>query len=379
MHPTRRRLLGALAGGTGVSLAGCTGGRVPGVLGDGNDGAPERAADADSLPDDAPPTAERGRHLAHSLANLRDASLGGGVGQDGIPSVDDPVFEPVAEADIDPLQPVFGVERGGEAKAYPQYILVWHEIVNDVLDGDRVAVTYCPLTGTAQGFERGAAEFGVSGQLVNSNLIMYDRPTGSWWPQMLATGIDGAMTGETLAEFRVVWTTFEEWAAEYPDAEVLTEETGYARRYGNDPYGSYVPLADYYADESTLFSPLAEPDEGHAKSVVLGARTENGAVAFDKATLLEEAVMTATIPDGDPVVAVADPSLSTGHVYRNPEQLDVSAHDGRYSVTGEGDDHYPDDLPLESVVAFDAMWFAWYGFYPDTEFAGDHTLPGDVS
>ena len=403
MDRTRRSTLAALASLGGVGTAGCLDGSLIGSVGDdgesggsegsgGSDGMDadqpagsesdrpaESDADTDATGTDrpAPPTADTSRHVPYEAEFLMDESLNGGVGKDGIPSIDDPSFEPIADAAIADEEPVFGVVRDGEAKAYPQYVLVYHEIVNDTLAGDPVSVTYCPLTGTAQGFERGGTEFGVSGDLVNSNLIMYDRETDGRWPQVLATGIDGPKTGKTLREFRVVWTTLAEWRAAHPDSGLLTEDTGYAKPYGGDPYGDYAPIRGYYATERTMFPSLESPAEGNRKSVVLGARTADGAVAFDKETLLADRVLTGSIGgDGTSVVAVADPALSTGYVYRNPDELDVEPDGDAYRVDGHGGGFEAAALPLDRVLAFDAMWFAWAGFYPDTGFVGGHTDAG---
>jgi len=178
-------------------------------------------------------------------------------------------------------------------------------------------------------------------------------------------------------EFRVVGATAEEWAARHPDSLVMTDDTGFLRRYENDPYGSYAPLGGYYARDRTMFPPLASPEEGHAKSVVIGARTDRGAVAFDKRTLLAERVLTGTVGEGGAsVVAVADAGLSTGYVYRNPDDLPVAPDGEGYRVGSAGDAFAADALPLDSVLAFDAMWFAWAGFYPDTTFVGEHTGAG---
>jgi hypothetical protein len=372
MNRTRRSALAGLAAAGVPGVAGCLGGDASGAL-DGADDSDDGAAGGG-----APPTVDAEYHVAYERDDLVSRSLDGGVGKDGIPSVDDPSFRPIAEANFARGTPVFGVARGGEAKAYPRHLLSHHEIVNDEVGGEPVAVTYCPLTGTAQGFRRGDTTFGVSGRLVNSNLIMYDRGTDSWWPQMLATGIDGPLAGETLDEFRVVWTTASAWAERHPESRVMTDETGYVRRYENDPYGTYAPLGGYYARDGTLFAPLSTPAEGHPKSVVIGARTEAGAVAFDKETLLADRVLTGRIgEDGARVVAVADPALATGHVYRNPEGLPVEPDGDAYRVDGEGGGFAAADLPLEEILAFDAMWFAWRGFYPDTAFVGEHTGAGD--
>jgi hypothetical protein len=382
MDHTRRAALAGIAALGGVGVAGCLGGGgrdslAGGAVGEAGGSEDGGGSGADDGSRNGPPTVDTAYHVPYEADTLVTKSLSGGVGQDGIPSVDDPTFRPIAEVTYAEGVPVFGVTRNGVTKAYPQHVLSHHEIVNDEFDGEPVAITYCPLTGTAQGFRRGDTTFGVSGRLVNSNLIMYDRGTESWWPQMLATAIDGPMTGATLDEFRVVWTTAEEWAERHPDSLVMTDDTGYVRRYESDPYGSYAPLGGYYARDGTMFTPLTWPEEGHTKSVVIGARTATGAVAFDEETLLADRVLTGTVgEDGASVVAVADPGLSTGYVYRNPDDLTVEADGDGYRVGAEGDRFAADDLPLEPVLAFDAMWFAWAGFYPDTAFVGDHTGAG---
>jgi hypothetical protein len=149
--------------------------------------------------------------------------------------------------------------RERRARAYPQRILVWHEIVNDTIGGLNLAVTYCPLTGTAIAFERGDTEFGVSGRLVNSNLIMYDRDTDTWFPQVLAIGIQGPHTGSALVERPMVWTTWQRWRAAHPETAVLSTETGFARNYNRDPYGAYNPRSGYYAPDSRHDVPADEP------------------------------------------------------------------------------------------------------------------------
>jgi len=196
---------------------------------------------------------------------------------------------------------------------------------------------------------------------------MYDRATDSWWPQMLATAVDGMLQGATLREFRVVWTTWWNWREAHPETRVLTDETGYARRYGSDPYGSYNPRGGYYADDGTLFAPLADDDRAHPKSVVIGARTSDGAIAVDKESLLDSSVLTGTLGDQE-YVAVADGVLDTGYVYGNPDGLDVTSDGQQYRVGGDVYDAA--ELPLDRTLAFDAMWFAWAGFYPETTYVG---------
>lgn len=373
---TRRGFLGTTGSAWIVAVAGCVG-----VFDDSeidSDGVDTGLADADSTPptgnetrtgaggsENGPPTVERTLPQEYERDELEDAALSGGPPPDGIPSINDPVFTAADDppTNLDDGDPVFGVELNGEAKAYPQYVLVWHEIVNDVVGGESVAITYCPLTGTAQGFYRGDVEFGVSGRLINSNLVMFDRPTESRWPQMLASGLSGSHRGEFLEEFQVTWTTWERWRETHPDTVVLTEDTGFVRDYGGDPYGGYNPPSGYYSDENTLFAPLATDDRFEKKTVVLGVRNADGAMAVPKERVRERRIVDGTVRDVR-YVTVYDPSLDTGYVYRNPDDQSVEYDDGL--VTVDGEDFEPDSLPLEREIAFDAMWFAWYGYYPST-------------
>ncbi|MFA1609652.1 DUF3179 domain-containing protein [Halobellus rubicundus] len=363
--PTRRAFLAAV----GVaSLAGCLGGRTPGgALGSGDETGVSTTAESQEFPF---PTTGETRPLPATPSSIREDAVSGGPPKDGIPSIDDPAFVSAEAAEgLRPGDPVFGVARGGDRKAYPQSILVKHEICNDVVDGTPVSVTYCPLTGTAMGFERGETTFGVSGRLVNNNLIMYDRATETWWPQVLATSIPGpwneAPPTRSLSEFRVVWTTWERWSETHPDTAVLSRDTGFADNYDQDPYGTYNPRSGYYAPASApMFEPLSRDDRLQPKRVVIGARTPAGAVAFGKNRLRREKVLRGDL-GGTPVVAVYEPTLDTGYVYRDPDETRYEYREGRI-VDGSGAEHDPASLPRDRVLAFDAMWFAWRGFYPET-------------
>jgi hypothetical protein len=368
MEPaTRRRFLGAV----GVTaLAGCS--EIVGTVSD-DDSDPQSTSEehGSETPDgpEAVPAADEQLPLPMSPDQLRENARSGGPPKDGIPSIDEPQFVAPADVDfLDPGDPVFGVVRDGVAKAYPQRILVLHEIVNDDLAGEPVSVTYCPLTGTVQGFERGDTTFGVSGQLINNNLVMYDRATEAWWPQILATSIPGAWNEEppvrTLREFRLVWTSWANWREQNPDTRVLSTDTGYAKNYGRDPYGAYNPPRGYYANHNLLFPALGEDDRYDPKRVVMGARAPEGAVAFLKDAISEQRLMSGEIGDL-PVLAVHDPRYDTAYVYRNPDEATVEVA-GDSVVAGDGTSYGPAELPLSRIHTFDAMWFAWAGYYPDT-------------
>lgn len=308
------------------------------------------------------PLSDRNYLLGDDLPAYERFMMSGGPPPDGIPSIDRPRFISAAEADLDPGDPVIGFVHEGEARAYPHNIMVLHEIVNDRVAGLNVAITYCPLTATAQGFERGGTTLGVSGQLLNSNLVMFDRETGSLFPQIAATAIRGEHRGRTLREVDLVWTTWERWRVKHPGTRVLSERTGHLRNYSRDPYGSYNPPAGYYRRASTIFPLMHESDRHHPKAMVVGARTAERAAHFLLEELARERVQRTEI-----FVAVYDPELDTGHIYlRGDSDIEIRPGPrGRYRV-GERTVR-ADALPLEKPVPVEAFHFAWHAFYPGSE------------
>jgi len=170
--------------------------------------------------------------------------LSGGPAKDGIPSIDDPTFIPVSEeTELPDREPVLSFELNGDARAYPIRVMMWHEIVNDEVGGVPVAVTYCPLCNAAIVFDATvdgtARDFGTTGKLRHSDLVMYDRETESWWQQFSGKGLAGAHAGEQLAMLPsqlVPWGAFK---ADHPDGKVLIPNNPAARQYWRNPYGGY--------------------------------------------------------------------------------------------------------------------------------------------
>lgn len=168
----------------------------------------------------------------------------GGPPKDGIPAINDPKFAPVAEIDdIPDTEPVVGVTLGGETKAYPLRILMWHEIVNDRIGGIPVAVTFCPLCNAAVVFDGRLGDkvldFGTTGKLRNSDLVMYDRQTESWWQQFTATAIVGELLGQKLTFVPARLESFANFKKRAPDGLVQIPTLKGLRRYGSNPYEGY--------------------------------------------------------------------------------------------------------------------------------------------
>ena len=170
--------------------------------------------------------------------------MSGGPPKDGIPALDDPQFISVAdEARIEEREAVIAVEMEGETpRAYPIRYLTWHEIVNDEIGGVPVAVTFCPLCNSGITFDRRVEgrvlSFGVSGKLRNSDMVMYDRQTESWWQQAIGTGIVGEMTGVELTQMPTWMESWAEFSTRNPDGLVM-DQPRWRRQYGRNPYVGY--------------------------------------------------------------------------------------------------------------------------------------------
>lgn len=185
----------------------------------------------------------------------------GGPPKDGIPAIDRPRFVTPMEAGrwLDPREPVIVFEYGGDARAYPLQILMYHEIVNDTVGGTPVTVTFCPLCNASIVFDRrvGSAvlDFGTTGKLRKSDLVMYDRQSESWWQQFTGKGIVGKYSGTTLSQMSSTIAPFGEFVVAYPKERVLSRETGFARPYGRNPYRGY----DRFGDKPFLFNDPVDP------------------------------------------------------------------------------------------------------------------------
>ena len=170
--------------------------------------------------------------------------LSGGPPKDGIPALDEVTFLNAAdETRLGPREAVITVEiDGATPRAYPIRYLMWHEIVNDTVAGIPVAVTYCPLCNSGLTFDRRVGDevlsFGVSGKLRNSDMVMYDRQTESWWQQAIGIGIVGHYTGTELAQLPTWMESWAEFTDRNPDGLVMAEPP-WPRQYGRNPYVGY--------------------------------------------------------------------------------------------------------------------------------------------
>lgn len=322
-----------------------------------------------------------------------DELLSGGPPRDGIPSLDDPSFVSAAEAGawLADNEPVIALELAGEARAYPIQILTWHEIANDTIGDTPVAVTFCPLCNASIVFNREldgeVYEFGTSGLLRKSDLVMYDRTSESLWQQFTGEAIIGDLTGKQLDFIPSSIVSFADFKDTYPEGTVLSQETGFDRAYGTNPYPGY----DDIASSPFLFDEAADDRIAAMERVV--AISVNG---IDKAYSFSSLEAVGAVNDSvggiDLVVFHSGGTSSALDTATIAEGADVGAAgvfeavlDGqKLTFTSEGD-RFIDDIsgsswnilgeaiagPMEGkmltpVVHGTHFWFAWAAFKPET-------------
>ncbi len=240
-----------------------------------------------------------------------DEITSGGPPRDGIPSIDYPRFVPVKAARLwlDQYSPVIALDINGYARAYPLEILIWHEIVNDVLSGVPISVTFCPLCNAAIVFERTVGnrmlDFGTTGLLRKSDLVMYDRQTESFWQQFTGEGIVGHYRGEVLKQVPSRVVSFDDFSNAYPDGEVLSRSTGFIRRYGQNPYRGYDRVGE---NPFLFFNPIDQ--RLPAMERVLGVTVESHSRVYPFSVLKNQPVINDQIGD-TPIVVFSRDGMSS--------------------------------------------------------------------
>jgi len=273
-----------------------------------------------------------------------DEILSGGPPKDGIPSIDNPKFVSIEEANsfLSDTDPGTAFSRGNTHRFYPYQITVWHEIVNDIVDGERILVTYCPLCLTGYIFDpvvKGErVEFGTSGKLWRSNLVMYDRKTDSLWSQVLGEAVVGEMTGTQLKTLPSDQILYGNWKEAHPNGEVLSRDTGSFRSYGSSPYGDYFAVTN-------LSLRLAKPTDTRLPNdaFVFGI-VENGKA---------KAYSTESVKDKGEVQDVFE---GTTFLLKHEKDLDVVRMFKRLP-----------DSTWERVNPISSFWFSWAAAHPETD------------
>jgi Protein of unknown function (DUF3179) len=308
-----------------------------------------------------------------------DKIVSGGPPPDGIPSIDNPKFVSMEEADkfLQVADQVVGLNINGDIRAYPLQILVWHEIINDNVGGVPVAVTYCPLCFTNQVFHRTVegqtVEFGTSGKLYNSNLVMYDRTSNSLWSQALGQAIVGKHAGLKLDRIPFDVAFWKEWKQLYPTTKVLSRDTGSTRPYGADPYGNYYT-------SSELFFPVSNKDNRLGlKEIVVGLENVGQFKAYKLQQIEDNKVINDRI--GSKSIALFSLHPFMVRVFNTTldgQNVEFQFDKNTSKITDKqtGSDWNFDGIAISGPMKgkhltrlpFDeGFWFEWVAFHPKTE------------
>jgi len=305
----------------------------------------------------------------------------GGPGRDGIPSVDNPQFTNVGGSSyLLDNDLVIGINIGGVLRAYPHPILDWHEIVNDEINGKKLAITYCPLTGSAIAWNRQGtvsnSTFGVSGLLYNSNLIPFDRGSKSNWSQMRLQCVNGQLIGNEIETSKIIETTYKTWREMYPSSKILSTNTGFGRQYGNYPYGGYRTNNDL------IFPVSLEDNRLHKKVRVLGLIAGGQTMAFVINSFSADVSVKNIAFGGEEFVVIGSSGKNYAAAYKRKlndgTTLEFAITQGelplvmmdnegtKWDIFGEAIEGPRAGESLKQAKAFIAYWFGWAAFYPNT-------------
>lgn len=347
------------------------------------------------LPEEQPPVRAQSEFITDFSKHSVPYSeiLSGGPPKDGIPAIDEARFISVDEADewMRDREPVVFVQVGHEARAYPIQILMWHEIVNDTVGGEPLLVTFCPLCNTAIAFKRTFNEqvldFGTTGRLRYSNLIMYDRQTETWWQQATGDAIAGEHTGAQLEFYPASMISWADFKDLYPNGRVLSRDTGHSRNYGRNPYYGYDDI-----NQTPFLFNGTTPDQLPPMARVLTIDMNGEAVAYPYDVLGElnvvndviggnavvvfwtegtaSALDTSNIPEGREVGSAAAYSRSLDNQvldfeFENGKILDIQTG-SEWNILGVAIAGELTGKQLAPVVSINHFWFSWAAFKPQT-------------
>lgn len=358
-----------------------------------DDSPSETSGPIASTPREDVPSALRDPFGSDHPAPLVDLDeITGVVPPDAIPALEDPAFEPAGEVEwLAAVEPVLALEINGDARAYPLRIMTWHELVNGTVGGVPVTVSYCPLCNSAVAYDRRVGErildFGTSGALLNSSLVMYDRQTESLWSHYTGQAVAGHLAGAELDLIPVQTVSFETFLESHPDGGVLGLDTGHSRQYGRNPYESYDSnnrpflfrgSLDERLDPITRVVALRDGDQGAV--ITYDVLAERRVVRFSFAgrdLVALYALGTASALDSADIAAGRDVGATgvfVGSLAGRPLELSANAAGG-FTDTATGVVYDVLGRPLqpaggealEPVEHLDTFWFAAAAFYPGAE------------
>ncbi len=295
-----------------------------------------------------------------------------------------PAFGRIMDADLSlqKNEPVFIVAFPEGARIYPQRIMVWHQVSNELFGKNSYAVTYCPITGTLAAYisKINGVDlfFDVQGSLFGGNTVLIDRNTGSLWLQGLGMAFEGPLTGRGLAKIPVFWTTWEAAKRFYKEAPVLSAPSGSRKAYGRDPYGNYLKQGTYYDDDLLAF-PLEYTDlRIPYKSQVIGLEFTNARLAVEVAYIKKEGAVNFFLGD-IPLLAVHDTKLDVIRIFnrqvwekpslfikKDGKLMDIASKSAWDASTGVSLEGNMKGASMKQYYGIYSMWFNWYNLNPET-------------
>lgn len=326
-----------------------------------------------------------------STVNL-DEFRCGGLGKDGIPSLSSPAFVKIGSvpSELDDQEPVIVYRNGNAIRGYPLSVLLWHEIVNDTVNGQPIAVTYCPLCNAAIVFDRSindrVLDFGVTGFLRNSDMVMYDRQTLSWWQQFTGECLSGRLSGQKLRILPAQILSYADLSKVNPDARILSVQTGYQRAYGTSPYPGYDKAKGPFHYDRPIDPKLP------AMTRIIGLIVNKQSRAYPNIVVERKGVINDIIAGRPIVILAAGRCLSVldqqqiSKSASTPSPVAFSARVGSrsltfgfqrgtltddqthsaWNLTGECKAGPLKGSSLTTIPAIHAFAFAWFAFYPQS-------------
>lgn len=347
------------------------------------------AAQAQSVPFDVSEWKTNFKNASIPLSEIRS----GGPPKDGIPAIDRPKFETVTQAGqwLKPREPVVFFERNGDARAYPLQILIWHEIANDTVGGIPATVTFCPLCNTSLTFDRRlegrVLDFGTTGKLYKSALVMYDRQTESWWWQVSGEAIVGDLAGRRLTVLPSQIVSWETFRQAHPDGKVLSRDTGHTRMYGRNPYVGYDDINSspflYVGDRDPRLRPMERvvtvsiggQDAAYPFNALEGAGVAHDTVGGTPIVVFFQKGTASALDQGD---IAASRDIGAAAVFSpmvDGRRLTFTLRDAAFvddqtqstwTILGRASAGPMAGKRLQPVVHGNHFWFSWASYRPQT-------------
>jgi len=322
------------------------------------------------------------------LARITDKLIQTSVSYGKIPSLYRPQYTRVVDAalSLGKDEPVFVVRLPDGYRIYPQRIMVWHQVVNEIIDDHAYVITYCPISGCLAAYDASMDGvnliFDIEGRLFEGNSVLMDRNSGSLWAQMLGMAFDGPLLGRGMPLLPVFWMNWNYASRSFPDAQVLAPPLDSKKAYGRDPYGNYQRRDTYYQNDILIY-PVSRLDRRfHRKTPMLGLEYNNLFMGIDIPYVKKNGAVNFFVGD-KALVAVHDMRLDVVRVFERQvwEKPALFIKDsGRLKDLGTRS-YWNEDgkcvegglqgASMKELFGIYAMWFAWFAMYPETLF-----LPG---